>query len=490
MKMRGDIRGMQRAGGDSKIHSRVCGRIRRGTGRGWCSLFAMVSVALVSCAPEPSAPRALYSRLAQLESDHEVAIDLILAGERTRGVEALDSAAERLRASAAECASTPGCDVSRFVDTLATLLKEQGRLLARRSRNPHAASGKVVPESKKARGELPGVDLDDLLAANRPVKAALDDWLTWRRSALMDAYENYQFLRARIAPVYEEAGFPEALLFAIIATESGGKVHAYSRAGAVGPLQFTRRTGRGYGLRTIDGFDMRLDPVAATKASAAYLQRQMAALDGDLAKTLAAYNGGETRVKSLHRSLGDANLWEARMYFSLPRETREYVPRVLAAAGLFLHPEDYNLQWPFLKAATITLVVEQDIALDELTICLGQEGNRNGWFRTLRNLNPRLATYERVERGGSIQIPASLASRYKVNCITSESVRRARLLHEASSPGDADSTSYVVRRGDTLGSIATRLPCASSRDIAKLNQVRPPRYVIRVGQRLELPSCG
>ena len=64
---------------------------------------------------------------------------------------------------------------------------------------------------------LRGNDLREMISLNGPVKAALDDWLTWNRPMLMSSYEYYQYLRDKIAPIYEEAGLPEALLFAMIA---------------------------------------------------------------------------------------------------------------------------------------------------------------------------------------------------------------------------------------------------------------------------------
>ncbi|TMB21433.1 MAG: lytic transglycosylase domain-containing protein, partial [Deltaproteobacteria bacterium] len=107
-----------------------------------------------------------------------------------------------------------------------------------------------------------GLQLEDAIPLNGPVKRALNDWLTWNRPQLADAYENYLFLREQIAPIYEKANLPEALLFAVMAQETGAKVHSYSSAGAAGPLQFMPTTGRRYGLGSVDGFDMRLDPVA------------------------------------------------------------------------------------------------------------------------------------------------------------------------------------------------------------------------------------
>jgi membrane-bound lytic murein transglycosylase D len=306
---------------------------------------------------------------------------------------------------------------------------------------------------------------------------------------LMASYEYYSFLRNQIAPIYEEAGLPEALLFAIIATETGGKVHSYSRAGAVGPLQFVRWTGRRYGLKVEDGFDMRLDPVAATKANVAYLNDQFKVLNNSLEKSLAAYNGGENRMRRLHRRYKGASLWDSRLYYRLPRETREYVPRVLAAAWLFLHPEDYNLQWPVFENETTELIVQEDISLGELTICLGQEGVPNGWFRTLRNLNPRLNPGERVKAGESLEIPASLIPYYESRCLEGELIETAQALHDANYPY-GEMIVYVVQPGDTLGRIAARFGCVTVRELAALNNIQPPRYLIRVGQRLRIPNCG
>ena len=55
-----------------------------------------------------------------------------------------------------------------------------------------------------------GVDFEELITLNGPVKSALNDWLTWRRPKLADAYENYLFLRAETAPIFEKANLPEA----------------------------------------------------------------------------------------------------------------------------------------------------------------------------------------------------------------------------------------------------------------------------------------
>jgi membrane-bound lytic murein transglycosylase D len=451
--------------------------------------------------------QALYAELEAARLEYEDGIELVEAGNEIMGEEMIASAANRILGGADACAQSSGCELSRFFDTFERLLASQTIALKKQASRIESLETTIKVEEEIGRepgtspfvatmpeiGEtvslLRGTDLREVIELNGPVKAALDDWLTWLRPMLMSSYENYQFLREEIAPIYEEAGLPEALLFAMLAAETGGKVHSYSRAGAAGPLQFMRRTGRLYGLTTVDGFDMRLDPAAATRANVAYLNDRFEELNGNLEKALAAYNGGEARMRGLQRRLKNASFWDSELYYSLPRETREYVPRILAAAWLFLHPEDYNLEFPTYKTETTDLVIQYDIALGELTICLGQEQNPHGWFRTLRNLNPRLEPGERIEAGASIRVPSILVAVYEKYCFEGEITERARELHDANYPDEPELIIYTVRRGDTLGRIASRHRCTSVQELAAMNSVRPPRYVIHVGQRLKIPPC-
>ena len=158
---------------------------------------------------------------------------------------------------------------------------------------------------------------------------------------------------------------------------------------------------------------------------------------------------------------------------------------------LFLHPERYNLEFPKLETERATLVLEQEIALGELTVCLGQSQNSNGWFRTLRNLNPRLSPGERIEAGEQIVLPAHLVPVYEDKCRGgAEYVEIARALHDANYPDEPEMIPYVVKRRDTLGRIASRHRCTSIGELAAINNVRAPRYMIRVGQTLKIPSCN
>jgi membrane-bound lytic murein transglycosylase D len=347
-----------------------------------------------------------------------------------------------------------------------------------------------LPEAGRSVNLLKGAELRDIIELNGPVKAALEDWLSWMRPNLMEAWENYQYMRHLMWPHYEQAGLPEALLFGILAKESGGKVHAVSRSGASGPLQFMPATGRRYGLGIVNGFDQRFDPDAAAAANVAYLNDQFGLLNSNLELVLAAYNGGENRVRRLLHATGKSRLWDDEIYWSLPPETREYVPMVLAAAWLFMHAEEYRLEFPSLDTRAASIVLKREAALSELAVCLGQSGSRAGWFRVLRNLNAHMNPSARHPAGTTVAVPAPLVGVYEQDCVDGPYQELAASLHSSKRPPAPQLRSYVVRRGDTLSSIARHVRCANVRQIADLNNVSPPKYLLRVGQRLQLPSCG
>ncbi len=453
------------------------------------ALSIAASLCVLACGQPPREPpesvpdalEPLYAAVRDYRDDYEQGLALIVAGDVVAGRNLLTSASDRLTVSAELCARMPECDARLFAEAMEQVLLERDA-----PDDTEDAEQDDLSILAQRPSILRGVDLRVSIEVNESVRAALNDWLTRNRPILIEAYENYQFLRPEIWPIYEEAKLPEALLFAMMARESGGRVHAYSRAGAAGPLQFMRRTGRRYGLGTEDGFDLRLDPVAATRASARYLNDQLRLLNGDLAKALAAYNGGESRLLRLHRKHHDADFWDPRILHSVPRETQDYVPSVLAAALIFLDPAAYGVRFVSLENTISQVVLEDDASLGELAICLG------GSFRTLRNLNPRPDPEERLPAGTPVAMPSMLVPVYTEQCREGSALRRlARELHAAANPLRPELIEYTVRRGDTLTAIATRFDCESSvQALAAMNRLRPPGYDVRVGQRLNIPRCG
>jgi membrane-bound lytic murein transglycosylase D len=235
-------------------------------------------------------------------------------------------ALDTLRNAAAECVNTAGCDVQRFISAYDRALRlKDGSFLggdegdelsdqpADQSDNTPSPVLNAVPETQRTASLLRGRKLSDLIAMNGPVKAALETWLTQMRPNLMNAYVDYEYLRFEMWPEYQKADLPEAILFGFIAKESGGKVHAISRSGAAGPLQFMPATGARFGLTTVDGFDERFDPTLAARANAAYLNEQLAQFNDNLELVLAAYNGGEGRVGRLASSQPNASFWDPKI---------------------------------------------------------------------------------------------------------------------------------------------------------------------------------
>ncbi len=490
-------------------------------------LFSPVlAMLLAACAQTPNAPVTASPDTGSVADTRSLAVqpgdDAQLIGEvlnqvrsamasQRTGSEAatharIQSATQRLEEAAMRCEQQSNCDTRPYLVAYQTLLALQSehleRLAGDLSDPPRdgrdMVSGELglssivtsLPEAGRTINLLNGEELSNIIGLNGPIQAGIEDWLTWMRPNLLEAWENYQFMRHLMWPSYEEAGLPEALLFGILAKESGGKVHAVSRAGASGPLQFMPATGRRYGLGSVNGFDQRFDPQASTRANVAYLNDQFRLLNNNLELVLAAYNGGENRVRRLVQSTGKSRFWDDEIYWSLPRETREYVPMVLAAAWLFMHPEDYRLEFPTVDTRATRIDLQREIALSELAVCLGQSGSRAGWFRVLRNLNAQMNPSERQPAGTEIAIPAQLVPIYQSDCVDGPFAQLAASLHDSKRPSGPELVNYVVQRGDTLSSIARSRRCANVRQIADLNSIPPPSYPLRAGQRLRIPQCS
>lgn len=482
-------------------------------------------VLLVACASHPASTvppavvdeaqlASLYAEADSAAAAYRAGLALIAAGSSDPGRVDAEAASGRLRDVVARCTALPGCDVARVVALYDALLLERTQTRADDGENFAAfapetsAAGEgeatqapaeespitaAVPEAARSLNLLHGRDLADVIALHTPVKAALTEWLTWLRPNLISAWTNYQYMRDRMWPEFEKAGLPEAILFGILAKESGGRVHAVSRSGASGPLQFMYVTGLRYGLGNVDGFDTRFDPQLAARANVRYLNDRFAEFNNDLELALAAYNGGEGRVARLYRESGGKSFWSEPVYTRLPAETRDYVAMVLAAALLFLNPDHYGLEFPTIDNASASLRLLQPASINELAICLGSVGNADGWFRPLRNLNPRYEAHTIIPTGTELTVPAAVVPMYAARCVDGPAHALAQDLASArrSTPPAMQSAAghYVVRSGDTLDRIARRNRCGNPKALAAANGIRAPHYLIRPGQKLNLSGC-
>lgn len=475
---------------------------------------------LAGCAQTPTKSGApagnindLYGQLDHASAQYDQALVQARRGDSAGSQKTLAAALDALRSASDRCVNTSGCDTQRFLSAYdrALRLKDGSFLGTDDDDQPLDASDQdstaadtglltAVPQTQRTVQLLHDHKLSDLVASNGPVQAALQVWLTRLRPNLIRAYVDYQYLRDQMEPAFKQAGLPEAILFGLMAKESGGRVHAVSRSGAAGPLQFMPATGARFGLNTVDGFDQRFDPTLSAKATAAYLNEQLGQLNDNLALVLAAYNGGEGRLGRLVATSPQANFWDPKVYFSLSDETREYVPMVLAAAWLFLHPDRYNLHFPQVDGAPGAVQLAKATTLNELAVCLGDDdGAHYGWFRTLRNLNPQLEPSQPLAQGSRVNLPKFLQGAYQQSCVNGRWVALADQLQAAQMPApparvvEVDPPSkhashYTIRKGDTMYAIARKFDCDSVSELVRRNHLHSATD-LRVGHKLKLVGC-
>jgi hypothetical protein len=140
---------------------------------------------------------------------------------------------------------------------------------------------------------------------------------------------------------FREAGIPEDLVW-LAFVESVWNPRAVSPAAAGGLWQFMPVTATDYGLKVQSGCDERNDPVKQTRVAAKYLH-DLYTIFGNWELAMAAYNSGEPRVMGAIVKNGRADFWEMYDKQLLPKETRDYVPKILASIKVAGQPAYYGL---------------------------------------------------------------------------------------------------------------------------------------------------
>jgi membrane-bound lytic murein transglycosylase D len=273
-----------------------------------------------------------------------------------------------------------------------------------------------------------------------------------------------------IQSVFRAEGLPLDLAY-IPLVESAFKPNALSRAKAKGVWQFMRGTGAENGLRQDWYIDERSDPEKATTAAAKYLNTLAKMFDGDWHLALASYNGGPGRVQ---RALKRGNLkdfWALAARPSLlPRETRDYVPMILAAIVIAKNPLQYGFNPEPLPTATYeTVSLERPVDIRRVAEWLEMPVD------DIQALNPELRRWTTPLRDEAygLKVPQGKAD-----------VIKARL--EGSTPIDLAALRwYTVKSGETLPGIARKLS-VSRADLAQANYLKPTSPV-EPGQQLIVP---
>ncbi|XGA78634.1 transglycosylase SLT domain-containing protein [Halomonas sp. CH40] len=263
--------------------------------------------------------------------------------------------------------------------------------------------------------------------------------------------------------------------------ESSFDPQAKSHRGAAGLWQFMPGTGDALGLVRNTHYDGRLDVIASTEAALDYIEMQADQwYDGDLIRSLAAYNAGAGTVNKAVRNAQaqgrSGDYWDLQ----LPSETMNYVPKLLAIATIIADPAAYNVKLPEIDAAPAFAMVDldQDLSLKELAMRAGVDAD------TLSELNPGL-------------LNGSLNPRY-TRTLLMPGDSNQQMLAELSAPlnsgSDNEATlaststpqTHTVVQGDSLSTIAQRYNI-SLRDIMRWNAIDRPE-ALQPGQLLTLSN--
>jgi membrane-bound lytic murein transglycosylase D len=272
-----------------------------------------------------------------------------------------------------------------------------------------------------------------------------------------------------IQNVFRAEGLPLDLAYVPL-IESAFKPTALSRAKAKGVWQFMPATGGEMGLKQDWFIDERSDPEKATIAAARYFKSLHRMFD-DWHLAMASYNGGPGRMQRAIKKAGERDFWDltATSRF-LPRETRDYVPMILAAVIIAKNPAKYGFDVIATPAPEVeTVAVPRAVDLRRVAEWAGVSADH------IQRLNPELRRWTTPMRAGSYDLTVPSG--------TAELVREK--LAEAS-PNELNALQWhVVKRGETLTTIARKLR-VNRKDLAEANYLRTNSKV-NAGRKLLIP---
>jgi membrane-bound lytic murein transglycosylase D len=275
------------------------------------------------------------------------------------------------------------------------------------------------------------------------------------------------YMRAR----FQQAGLPEDLIYLSL-IESGFSPLAASHASAVGYWQFIAGTARRYGLKVDRWVDERRDLERSTEAAIAYL-KDLHQMFGSWYLAAAAYNSGEAKIQKAIEKYGSENLWELAEFSYLRSETKDYVPKLIAATLIAKEPERYGFAevQPLAPMPVDSVTVPTQTDLRVIAAAAGTS------VETIRALNPGLRSHATPPdvRDFAVRVPQG-----------SGAVFAQRLARVPPSLRFVERT-HVVRRGETPSRIAAEYGIPTVELMAE-NGIRNPR-ALRVGQRLRIPRA-
>ena len=281
--------------------------------------------------------------------------------------------------------------------------------------------------------------------------------------------KRYVQYRDLMMPILEEKDLPEELIV-VSMIESGLDPKAVSRAKAVGLWQFMYSTGKQYGLERNWYIDERQDPIKSTEAAAKYFKDLYKEFD-NWYLVLAAYNTGPGRVNRALKLHETSDYWQL---YSLPKDTKNYIPYFLSSAIILRDPEKYGFKIPKSNPLRYDEVTIEKSA--DLTVLAKAAGTKRS---TIQRLNPELRQPATPSNGPyKLNIPYGKKDSFykKFNALPDEQKFAVQKVE------------HRVRKGENLISIASkyRVSVADLQTINNINNINR----LSIGQRLKIPVKG
>ena len=421
---------------------------------------------------KPQVPQALQvdpvgDLIARVEKEYQSGQDNYRAGHLEAAKQNFDSAFNQLLGSGFDLRSSSDDRLERELDRILDGIN--GLELAALQQGDGFAEPKSEPAPIDEANELtPAVDENVKAKAEAEIKSTHSD-LPLMMTDQVAGYINYFSTRGRgtveralarsgryedmIRRTLQEEGVPQELIY-LAQAESGFHPLAVSRAGARGMWQFMGTRAKGYGLERSWWVDDRQDPEKATRAAAHHL-KDLYNQFGDWYLAMAAYNSGPGTVQHAVKRTGYADFWELYRRNVLPKETRNYVPIILAVTIMAKNPAQYGLD-SVVKEKPVpydTVKINYPIDLRLAAECV------DATAADLSDLNPsllRLTTPKAQEF--ELHLPAGTADKFQVAVASIPADKRVWWRY------------HKVQAGETLASIS-RTYHTTPRVIAEANDL-------------------
>jgi membrane-bound lytic murein transglycosylase D len=266
----------------------------------------------------------------------------------------------------------------------------------------------------------------------------------------------------------EQQNMPlELVLLPIV--ESAFDPFAYSHGRAAGMWQFIPSTGKRFGMKQTWWYDGRRDVMASTQGAIDYLNYLVKMYDGNWFHALAAYNSGEGRVQRAIRKNKKAGKPTDFWNLDLPRETRAYVPKLLALADILANSEQYNFNWPKIDNIPFTQEVIVGSQID-LALAAQMAGLT---VKELHSLNPGYNRWATDPNGPyTLLLPIDKVENFSIELAKTDSSQRLNW------------TRHKIRSGDSLLKLAKQYHTTTD-IISRVNELRS--NVIIAGEYLIIP---